>query len=322
MTTRSNFRFVLVLAIAGIALADGPLPAPPAAARPAVDPSLYVLKANDEIAVRSLEAKEISDKTYRLDERGQINMPLVGRVTLGGATLPQAERILVESLKSYYRDPSVELSVTSLHSEPISILGSVGTPGVHQIKGNVTLLDALSMAGGAKGDAGPVVIVTRTPENGAIPQPGAKTSPTGESVVEMDLRSLLDSRDPSQNFLLKAHDTISIPPAQVVYVVGNVKHAGGFALGGKPDLSVLQAVALAEGLDPRAAPQRARIVRRNAGTEEQIPIDLKKILTGKSPDVRLLANDILFVPNSSTKAITSRAIDTALTIGTGRLVWR
>ena len=122
--------------------------------------------------------------------------------------------------------------------------------------------------------------------------------------------------------MIQPHDVISVPPAQLVYVVGNVKRAGGFALGGRPTLTVIQALALAEGLDPRAAPERARILRRGSGSDQQITVDMKKILAGKAEDVVLRPNDILFVPNSAMKTITTRSIEAAIQIGAGLAIFR
>jgi polysaccharide export outer membrane protein len=237
-------------------------------------------------------------------------------------TVREAEALLIAKLKTYYVDPAIELSVSALHTEPVSVIGAVGTPGVHQVKGRIRLLDALSSAGGVRGDAGPVVVITRQAGYGTIPAPDARTTPTGESVAEIDLKNLLSARDTADNIFIQPHDVVSIPPAQVVYVVGNVKRAGGITLNGRQDLSVLQALALAEGLDPRAAPRRARILRRGAPLEAQISVDLKKILEGKAEDLTLHPNDILFVPSSTTKAITTRTVDTAIQVSTGLLIFR
>jgi polysaccharide export outer membrane protein len=280
-------------------------------------PAGYALQAEDEIAVHSVQVKEISDKAYYLDRNGEVNFPLAGVLQLSGHGVREAEEMLTTALKRYYREPDIAISVTSLHVESISVLGAVGTPGVHQLKGPTTLLEALSSAGGVRGDAGRVAIVTRQGAWGAIPHPDAHQIASGEEVVEIDLKSLTESRKPADNILVKPHDVISVPPAEVVYVVGNVKKAGGFALGGKPSLSVLQALALAEGLDPRAAASKARILRAGQANTDQIPVDVKKILEGKAEDVVLRPNDILFIPNNAMKSVTMRTIEAAIQIGTG-----
>lgn len=285
-------------------------------------PAAYVLHSDDEITVRSLQVKEITDKTFRLDQNGEINAPLAGIVHLGGHTVREAENVLATAFRKYYFDPDIAISVAALHSEPVSVLGAVGTPSVYQLKGQMRLLDALSAAGGVRGDAGPTVIITRQSAYGPIPHRDARQDISGESTVEIDLKNLMEARSPDENIVIEPHDVISVPTAQLVYVVGNVKKAGGFALAGRPTLSVLQALALAEGLDPRAAPDRTRILRRGPTTEQQIPVDLKKILAGKAEDVVLRPNDILFVPNNTMKTISSRTIEAAIQIGTGILIFR
>jgi len=278
------------------------------------------LQGEDEIIVRSLEVKEVADKTFHLDRNGEVNFPLVGRLNLRGKTVPEVEDMLVSKLKTYYVDPDIELTVTTARIEKVSVIGSVAAPGLHVMKGPTTLADALSLAGGVKADAGSIVVVTREPGAGPIPNPNARTTAAG-SVVEINLKSLLEARDPTENFVVMPHDLISVPAAQIVYVMGTVKAPGGFPLGGKNNLTVLQAVTLAGGWDPRiASPQSARIIRHGA-VDQQIPVDLRKILSGKAEDVIMHPNDMLYVPSSAIKVVGTRAIEVGITIATGMLVF-
>jgi polysaccharide export outer membrane protein len=194
----------------------------------------YILGVGDEITAHSLQVKELADKVFRLGQEGEVSFPLIGRVRLSGSSVPQAEELLILKLGKYYVQPDLELSVSNLHTEPVSVIGAVGASGVHQMKEKTTLLDALSLAGGVRPDAGSVVVITREPGYGPIPYANAHTSPSGESVAEINLKSLLDARDPVENVRVQPHDVIAIPTAQLVFVVGNVKHAGGFTLGGRP----------------------------------------------------------------------------------------
>lgn len=281
----------------------------------------YTLQPNDQVTLHSLRAKEVADRVFRLDDEGLVNCPLIGRVRLADLTAQEAEELLRTKLKAYYLQPDLELEISALHAEPVSVIGAVGNPGVHEMKGRTTLLDALSLAGGARPDAGSTVVVTRQPSRGMIPYSTAHATFGGESVAEFNLRDLLDGADLKENIVILPHDVISVSAAQVVYVVGNVKHPGGFTLAGKSNLTVLQALSLAEGLDPRASPERTRIIRRTHLPEQQITIDLKMILAGKSEDLILQPNDILFVPTSTAKVITSRTIEAAITIGTGLAIF-
>jgi polysaccharide export outer membrane protein len=281
----------------------------------------HKLQPDDEITVHSLRAKELAEKLFRIDQNGDVNFPLIGRLTLDGQTATEAEHLIAEKLSKFYLDPDVELSVSALHTEPVSVLGAVGSPGIHTTKGKMTLLDVLSASGGIRGDAGSVIVVTREEQYGAIPYPNVRLTPSGDSIAEVRIKELLDAQDPRGNFTIMPHDVISIPPGQMVYVEGNVKHAGGFPLSGKTGISVIQAIALAEGLDPRAAPEKVHIMRRVGEEQKLIPVNVKKVLAGKAEDLALKPNDILFVPNSTQKVITTRTVEAAIGIVSGILIF-
>jgi polysaccharide biosynthesis/export protein len=294
-----------------------------AADKPRIDNA--ILAPGDQIAVRTVEAKEIADKQFRIEPKGDVNLPLVGRVNLAGLTVPEAEAALTKAVARYYVNPDIAVTVVEYHSEPVSIIGSVGNPGVHEARGRKTLLEMLSLAGGVKPDAGPILTITRQDQYGPLPVPGARETAAHTSVGDIDLKSLLSAKDPAENIYVQPFDVISIPRAEMVYVVGNVKKGGGISLGGRATISALEALALAEGLDVKASPGRARILRVSQGTgdasREQIPINLSRILNGKDHDVFLHANDILFVPNSAVKGISTRTIEAAVQIATGILIF-
>ncbi len=115
----------------------------------------------------------------------------------------------------------------------------------------------------------------------------------------------------------KPYDVISVPRGETVYVIGEVVKPGGFLLNDSEQVTVLQALSMASGADKLAQPQHSRILRRvpGASSRTEIPVDLNKILTGKSPDVRMQAEDILYVPNSIPKRAAIRALEAAIQLG-------
>jgi polysaccharide export outer membrane protein len=284
-----------------------------------------VLGPGDQVAIRTVVAKEIADKQFRIESTGEVNLPLIGRVHLAGLTVEQAEQALSKAAGKYYVNPDIAVTVVEFHSEPVSVIGAVGNPGVHEARGRKTLVQILSLAGGVRPDAGPIVTITRQDQYGPLPLPGVRKTLAHSSVADVDLKSLLAATDPTENIYVQPFDMISIPRAEMVYVVGNVKKSGGISLGGRSTISALESVALAEGFDARAAPSRARILRlSNGGVDagrKPIPIDLSKILKGKESDVLLHPNDILYVPNSAAKGITARSVEVALQIATGILIF-
>src|SRR5205823_3939411 len=119
------------------------------------------------------------------------------------------------------------------------------------------------------------------------------------NVAELNLRSVMAAKNPSENIQVLSEDVISVPKADLVYVVGAVTRPGGFVLSEKEHISVLQAISLAEGLTRVAAGKKARILREDgtvAGNRTETIIDVDRILSGQAKDVSLLANDILFIP--------------------------
>src|SRR5580704_5039264 len=300
-----------------------PAPKPAAAASVAATPgptlSAYVLGPDDEITVRALDVDEIDGKTARVDRSGSVDLPLVGKLKAAGMSIGEFEVELTKRLGKYVRDPKVSVTVSDYKSQPVSVLGAVNTPGVYNLTGPSTLAQVLSKAGGLRNDAGNTVNITRSKAWGTIPLPNAKTDASGEySTVDVNVKNLMDAKNPQDNITVKPTDIISVPRADLVYVVGAVNKPGGFVLNERENMSVLQAVSMSEGLTKTSSPKGAKIIRGGMTPErKEIPINLSKVLSGNSPDMPLLANDILFVPNSGTKTATYRVLEAAIQTGTG-----
>jgi polysaccharide export outer membrane protein len=142
-------------------------------------------------------------------------------------------------------------------------------------------------------------------------------------VAEVNLKDFLSASKPENNIQIFPHDVITVPQSELVYVVGAVNRAGGFPLNERESVTALQAVAIAEGLGPLNAAQDAKILRAMpSGERREIEVDLKKILAGKTTDVALQPNDILFVPNSTSKAVAARVLETTLATISGIAIWR
>jgi polysaccharide export outer membrane protein len=134
------------------------------------------------------------------------------------------------------------------------------------------------------------------------------------------VKGLIDAADPELNIRLEGGEEIRVPECGRVFIVGNVKKPGAFLLTDGEDTSVLKALALSEGLLPFAT-DLAYIYRREGGTggKNEIPIELKKIMQRKSPDVALLSNDVLYIPDNSGKRRTMTTLDRLATFGAGTL---
>jgi polysaccharide biosynthesis/export protein len=284
----------------------------------------YVLGPEDSITVRVFAADDIPDKPAQIDNNGSVTLPMIGQVHAAGLTVEQFQANLVTAYKKYFKDPQVTVQVNDFRSQPVSVAGNVTAPGVVQLRGNRNLMEVIGQAGGLRADAGDSVLITRSLNEGAIPVAGAFTDPTGKySVAHIDIRAVMNGKDPQGNILIKPHDVITVPRARMIYVLGNVTRPGGYVLTENETMSLTQAIALAGGWDHSASLGGARILRADGGpTREQIPANVRKIMQNKAPDLQLRPDDILYIPNSMTKQVSARGLEAAIGIGTGLLIWK
>ncbi len=285
----------------------------------------YVLGPEDQLSIHVQDLEEIADKPVRLDPNGFIDLPLIGRVQAAGMSLDQLRTTLAARFVKYVDSPKITLNVTEYRSQPVSILGDVNNPGVHQLQGPQRLLDMISSAGGLKSDAGPKLTITRQIKWGSLPLPGAHADPSGKfTIADLDLDRLVQGHNPEQNIDVRPHDVLDISRADVVYVLGKVKKAGGFSLGTHQSISLVRALSLAEGLDRDALPNRAKILRASEDGKvapDGTAIKLNEILAGKAPDQLLHANDVLFIPTNVAGAAMKRAAEAAIQVGTGIVIY-
>ena len=308
----------------------------------------YRIGAQDLLEIKVFEAPDLN-RSLRVSARGQISLPLLGSVQAAGLTAQEFEALLEYKMHKYMKDPHVDVLVSSVESHPVSVVGALKKPGVFQVRGPKTVLEMLSLAEGLADDAGDDVLVMRgagwhlgdSPADGqevTNGQPTAsKASPApngpGENgnlqgnekeTVRVNLKNLLETGDTRFNVLVYPGDIVKVPRSGVVYVVGEIKKPGGFVLKSNEEMTVLKAMALAEGLTLTAVKNQARIIRTDAGsgTKEEIPIDLGKILNGKTPDPTLQSADIVFIPNSNGKYALYRGSEAAISAITSLLVFR
>ena len=288
--------------------------------------SEYVLGSGDQIVLHVVDLDEVSDKPIRIDPNGYIDLPLAGRIKASGLSIEQLKTEMAKDLSKYIQSPRITINLTDDQNQPVSVIGAVNSPGVHQLQGPKRLIEVISLAGGLRPDAGSKVVITRQMRWGVLALPNAKVEATGEfSTAELSLDSLLTAKNPAENIAVKPNDVVAVPKADVVYVVGDVKRAGGFPLSSHEAISLLQALSLAEGLDHDAAPRKARILRPSGGPStkvDEIPVDIQKIFDGKAPDVQLYANDVLFVPDSISRSSAKRAAEAVLQVATGVVIYR
>jgi polysaccharide biosynthesis/export protein len=288
------------------------------------DRTTYTLGPDDVITIQGIDAEEFNGKPIRLDMNGQIHLPLGGTIEAKGMTVPALEKEISQRLSDYYRHPDFVVNVVEFHSQPVSVLGAVKTPGIYQVQGRKTLVEMLAMAGGIREDAGYSIGIKRHGDC-EYRLPNAVVDETNKlSSATIVMKSVVNSPVPAEDVPICAHDEISVPLADLVYVVGEVHKAGGFVVKQNSRITALTALSMAEGQSRTASLQNARILRKQTGSAQvtQVPVDLAKIMNGKKDDVILEPDDVLVIPNSLSKNAGLRALEMGIQLGTGLVLWR
>jgi polysaccharide export outer membrane protein len=285
----------------------------------------YLLGPGDEVSVRVRDLEDFNNFSSRIETDGTILLPIVGSLPASGLSIGQLQKEVAAKLACCLVSPVVTVGIKEYRSQPITILGAVNKPGVHQLQGRLTLVEVLSLAEGLNQDAGNVIRITRRASQGHLPLFGAKLDETASFyTAEVRVKSLLEGRNPHENIAIRPHDLISVPKADLVYVLGSVTKPGGFVLNDNESLSVLHALTLAGGMTGTAASGKARILRASAEDSSltHVPVNLGHVLSGKSENIALRPNDILYVPSSLMKAVSARSIEAAVQMATGIVIWR
>jgi polysaccharide export outer membrane protein len=263
----------------------------------------------DLIVVQVYGSPELS-RSVRVGTDGMIRLPMLKQRIQGEGVMPNDLEITVAKAleeEGLIVEPLVTVTVAEYSSRPISVAGAVKDPLTFQASGPVTLLEAITRAGGLTPEAGSEILVSKT-QTGADGQHASL-------MQRVSVKALIDGTDAEANLRLSGGEEVRVPEAGKVFVVGNVKRPGAFPVQDGAETSVLKMLALAEGLVPNAGRQ-AYIYRREAsGGKNEIPIELSKIMDRKAPDATLLANDILYVPDNHTRRLGLAILEKLLLFG-------
>lgn len=295
----------------------------------------YVIGPRDTLTISVFEVPELG-KQVQVSNEGQISLPLLGSIQAAGLTAHEMELVIAEMLRQkYVKNPQVSVVVTEYRNQPpLLVFGAVRSPGPVQLFAPRSLIEVLAQVGGFTEDVGQWITIRRARvgqgnpnmlpsnpnpvrnpasnpgENGARDAASAQASgqPAEKSEIRIDVKDLLSYRDPNSDIFLYPGDMVDVSKAGIVYVTGDVKRPGGFVLKELSGMSIIRALALAEGVKGTAATSRAKIYRpKEDGTAEEIALNLKDVLRGKRTDLQLRGGDILFVPESGAKSFFRRS---------------
>jgi polysaccharide export outer membrane protein len=280
------------------------------AAAPDLVPPLRI-GSGDLIEVSMFQNPDLSGR-YRVDEMGDITVPLIGHVHVAGMTANEAgakiEQLYVEGQILLPADSHATVFIAEYATQGVTINGEVRSPGVYPALGVHKLNDLIAAAGGITQFAASHVVIAH------------KDDPGDPMTVEYNPGALKPIIPDVQIF---PGDSILIPRAGIVYVGGNVNKPGAYVLEGRRALTVEEVMALAGNGGHASAIKRVLLVRTlDDGRKESITIPVNLIYKGKAPDVALMDGDILYVPTSNGRLVMEQAINSALGIGTSVAVYR
>jgi polysaccharide biosynthesis/export protein len=294
-------------------------------------PADTAIGSGDLLHVDVFDVPELS-RDVRVSDTGDISYPLIpGKITVSGLTPFQLESKLEQLLiaNGLVSHPQVSVFVREQNSQPVTVVGAVGHPMVYQVLRPTTLLEILTAAGGVSDDAGNLVIVTRPAHSdGTKAEPASATTNAkpDEQRITIPLQDLLESGDSVFNIQIYGGDTVTVPRAGIVYILGmGVAQPGEYVLQDRGEqVTALKALALAHGLTTFSKGNSAVIMRTNpaTGQRDTIPVRLKDIENRKTADVAMKSNDILYIPDSGGKKALARGSEAALGVGTGLAIYR
>lgn len=293
--------------------------------RHAVD---YTVSPEDLLDIYLLDVPEVT-RTYRVSSNGFLTLPLLPEpIAVAGLTLNELSSLIAKKFRDAgmlnNAQVTVSLKETRLHTVIVS--GSVKRPQVYPVYGPTRLLDILIQAGGLADEAGNEAIIARGLV-GARAQAGeggqaVEADPSArEQTLTVNVRKLVEAGDDKTNILLYPGDRVTVQRAELVYVLGAVARPGGYTIKDpREQITVLKALAMAGDMTGVAKRSRVAVLRKDPavpeGKRQEIAVNIKAMLHGQLADVKLQADDILYVPESSSLKAMRQALATGIGAGT------
>jgi polysaccharide export outer membrane protein len=305
-----------------------------AAPAPVVDTAYdlqeYRLGPGDRLSIYVSGAR-VFEQTARISNSGRIRVAYVGVMFVAGRTAFEIEQEIARLIKEreLVNEPSVQVRIEEFRAQPIFAIGEVVNPGQFVTADNLRLLDLITKAGGLTTSAGEQALLYRRSQpqpavqarvlgpadipsaghaeslskalNGRLPQTDEASS--GE-VIAIDLKDLREGTRPETNLTLQGGDILYVPRTRrdSIYIIGDVKVPGVYDLPRRGSVTAAQALVYAGGPLSTAKHGKTFIMRRDArGDHVALPVNFSAIVSGKEPDIPILPNDIIFVPNSALK---------------------
>jgi polysaccharide export outer membrane protein len=283
---RATIRAVAFLSIIGgcFALAQSS-----AQDRPEIYRPDYKIGPRDLLEITVQEDPKLKALEARVSEEGKVNLPYIGEVEVQGLTAAELEKKLALLFEAYFQGPHVFVRIKEFLSNQVSVLGAVAKPGFVQLQGRMTLLEAITAAGGLTREAALEMIIFRQALDGSALN------------LHIPIDDLMIRGDPKYNIPLESGDNIVVQVDRLVqiYIYGAVRNPGALSVYKSRIPTLRQAIAQAGGFTDRASKKNVVVTRRDAtGNEKKTTVNIKDIESGKSKDFQLEENDTVYVKES------------------------
>lgn len=256
----------------------------------------YKIGNEDVLDINVWQSPDLT-KTAQVNSSGTISYPYIGDIKVEGMSTLEVEKLLKDKLsQGYVKDPQVSVSIKEYNSKKILVFGEVEQPGLYKVKGSMPVLELLFLVKGVKTDAKRLTIIR--PINAEQRLKSAKNK-EGARAIEVNLIALLSEGDLNQNAMVQPGDTIYVASGtgQKYYVLGQVNKPGPYEW--VKEITVLEAIKLAEGGTEKAALNRIIIRKHAGGDDQEVRVNVVDIMKGKKKDdVVIKPGDVIVVPES------------------------
>lgn len=288
----------------------------------------YTVSPEDLLEIQIMDVPEVS-RTYRVSSNGFLTMPLLKEpIAASGVTLDQLSHLIATKFHDagMLNNAQVTVALKETRFHAVLVSGEVKHPQSYTIYAPTRLMDLLVQAGGLAEDAGNDAIITRGEmglradvENSA--QPDAVNLSAGGSSFTLDISKLMETGGGKSNVLLYPGDKVTVQRAKLVYLMGAVTRPGGYVLNeSRQQITAIKALALAGDVTNLAKKDKIIIMRRDLSgppeKRQEIPVNYKAIMKGQMADIRLVPDDILFVPESGMNKALHTTASAALQVAT------
>lgn len=250
----------------------------------------YQLGPGDKLKIRVLNnngTEEIND-IFRIDDLGFLSLPIMGRLKAQGLSAEKlTEHIRTKLNENYLNNPQVLVEVDEYNFQPISVIGAVKKPGqLKETTLNMTLIEAVTLAGGLESNAGDRILVMRKAGDGLT------------ETLELSLDDLFIKGKPEANIPLFPGDFVNVPidTPMIISVLGEVGRPGELKFSKAGKVTLLRVIAAAGGFSDFAKKSRILVKRDHNGKTEEFRIDVRDIESSKRPDFEMKHNDLVVVP--------------------------